>query len=343
MWWFNLIHESTVGARGRAAAINPVDETQTPINSTLPRRTAGEAETDMEIKELLVPTDFSDNAEHALSYAMHLAKRSSAKIHLLHVPVIPTYPLMDVAYSTTPDVTRRMLAQAQMALEALTPRLREEGVEYETALREGVVHKAIHEYALDRRISMVVMGARGRTSISKLMYGSVAERVLKTLSTPTIVVPPQGAEPPHSIVIAYDFSLPAKRAAEAARAIHGLFHGPLYLVHAYTDTSEEYPLREAAVDKATEIHKEALRLGLSEMLDGAAADLFSIDTQSTQTRLVHGYPADTVLKLARDVDANLICAGTTGKGGIERLLMGSVARRLVHDSPLPVLLTHDDK
>lgn len=295
----------------------------------------------MEIKELLVPTDFSDNAEHALSYALHLAKRSSAKIHVLHVPVIPTYPLMEAAYATTPDVTRRMLAEAQKALDALAPRLREEGVEYETALREGVVHKAINEYALDQQISIVVMGAHGRTRISKLMYGSVTGRVLKTSPTPTIVVPPQGAQPPHSIVIAYDFSAPAKRAAEAARAIHGLFHGPLYLVHAYADTWGEYPFRDAVTDEATESRNEALRLGLNEMLDTAASDLFSIDAQSTQTKLVTGDPVNAVLKVAQEVGANLICAGTTGKGGIERLLMGSVARRLIHESTLPVLLTHD--
>lgn len=297
----------------------------------------------MEIKELLVPTDFSDNAGHALSYALNLAKRCSAKIHVLHVPVIPTYPLMEAAYATTPDVTRRILAEAQKAVDAVVPRLREEGVEYETAIREGVVHKAINEYALDHQISMVVMGAHGRTSVSKLMYGSVTGRVLKTLPTPTIVVPSRSAKPPHSIVIAYDFSTAAKRAAETARAIHGLFHGPLFLVHVYVDAWGEYPLRNTGVDEATESRKEALRLGLNEMLDAAASDLFSIDAQSTQTKLVTGDPVDAILTFAQDVGANLICAGTTGKGGIERLLMGSVARRLVHESTLPVLLTHDEE
>jgi len=304
----------------------------------------------MEIKELLVPTDFSDNAERALNYALELAKRCSAKVHVLYIPEIPTYPLTDGADTTTPDVPSRMLAEAQKALDALVPRLREEGVEYETALREGVVHKAIKQYALDHQISMVVMGAHGRTGISKFMYGIVAGRVLKTLRTPAIVVPPQGAEPPHSIVVAYDFSAPAKRSAEAARAIHGLFHGRLYLVHAYVDAGGEHPFDSANPHEATKSRREAtksreeaLRLGLNKMLDAAASDLFSMDPQSMQTKLVTGNPVDAVLTVAQEVGANLICAGATGKGGIEALLMGSVARRLVHESPVPVLLTHDEE
>jgi nucleotide-binding universal stress UspA family protein len=48
------------------------------------------------------------------------------------------------------------------------------------------------------------------------------------------------------------------------------------------------------------------------------------------------------MRVADDVGATLICAGTTGKSGIERLLIGSVARRLLHDSKVPLLLTHDD-
>jgi len=58
--------------------------------------------------------------------------------------------------------------------------------------------------------------------------------------------------------------------------------------------------------------------------------------------LLTGDPAEGLLRIAEETGANLICAGTTGKSGIERLLIGSVARRLLHDSKVPLLLTHDD-
>lgn len=296
----------------------------------------------MQIKQILVPTDFSENAEHALSYAIELAKQCSAKIHLLHTPVIPTYLLMDLSYSPGPEAVTRILNDAQDQLDAQAKLVDDAGVEHFTVIREGTVHEVIRDYAREHDVDLAVVGTHGRTGVSKLMYGSVAERVIKTVHTPIIVIPTGGGKLPSSIVVAYDFSGPSKRAAEAARAIHGVFRGPLHLVHTYLDVWGEYTDRGAVVGEAAEKRREALRLGLEEMLEADANELFSIDAQSIQTHLVTGDPAEGILEVAEDVGATLICAGTTGKSGIERLLIGSVARRLLHDSQVPLLLTHDE-
>ena len=297
----------------------------------------------MEIKNILVPTDFSENAEIALDYALSLAKAASATVHVVHVPALPPYLWMDGTYAASPDLSSRILAEVQRALDELKPKLEKSGVAFKTALCEGLVHDAIQTYAEQNQIDLVVMGAHGRTGVSKLVYGSVTGRVLKTLQTSVIIVPPQGAEPPSSIVVSYDFSKPAKHAAEWARTLHGLFHGPLYLVHSYVDVWGEYEDRGGAVSEQAERRRQALRRGLEEMLEADAAELFSIDAQSTQARLITGDPAAAIIDLAQDVDAKLICAGSTGKGGMERLLLGSVARRLVQASPIAVLITHGEE
>ena len=185
------------------------------------------------------------------------------------------------------------------------------------------------------------MGTHGRTGVSKLMYGSVTERVIKTVHTPIIVVPTGAHEKlPTSIVVSYDFSDPAKRAAGIASALHEVAGGPIHLVHCYLDVWGEYTDRGAVVGDAAEKRREALRLGLQEMLEADAKSLFADGAADVQTHLVTGDPAEGILKVADDVGATLICAGTTGKSGIERLLIGSVARRLLHESTKPVLLTH---
>ncbi len=296
----------------------------------------------MQIKQILVPTDFSENAQHAASYAIELATLCSAKLHLLHTPVIPTYLLMDLSYSPGPEAVTRILNDSQEAIDEQAKGIAASGVEYFTAIREGTVHEVIRDYAKEHDVDLVVVGTHGRTGVSKLMYGSVTERVLKTVHTPIIVVPPEGGTAPSSIVIAYDFSAPAKRAANVARAIHGLCHGPLHLVHSYLDVWGEYTDRGAVVGESAEKRRKALRLGLEEMLQTDAKELFSIDAQNIQTHLVTGDTAESILRVAEDVGATLICAGTTGKSGIERLLIGSVARRLLHDSKIPLLLIHDD-
>jgi nucleotide-binding universal stress UspA family protein len=296
----------------------------------------------MQINQILVPTDFSENAEQAVNYAVALAKRCSAKLHLLHTPVVPTYLLMDLSYSPGPEAVTRILNDSQEALERQAQAITEAGVEHFTAIREGTVHEVIRDYAKEHDVDLVVVGTHGRSGVSKLMYGSITERVLKTVHTPIIVVPPGGGRAPSSIVIAYDFSAPAKHASEVARAIHGVYHGPLHLVHSYLDVWGEYTDRGAVVGEAAEKRRQALHLGLEGMLKDDAKELFSIDAQAIQTHLVTGDPAAGILKVADEVGATLICAGTTGKSGIERLLIGSVARRLLHDSEIPLLLTHDD-
>jgi nucleotide-binding universal stress UspA family protein len=296
----------------------------------------------MQIKQILVPTDFSENAQHALSYATELAKRCSAKLHLLHTPVIPTYLLMDLSYSPGPEAVTRILNESQDALDEQAKALAAAGVEYFTVIREGTVHEVIRDYAREHDVDLVVVGTHGRSGVSKLMYGSVTERVIKTVHTPIIVIPPQGGKIPSSIVVAYDFSAPAKRAAEVARAIHGSFPGPLHMVHSYLDVWGEYTDRGAVVGEAAEKRRQALHLGLEEMLETESVELFSTDSTGIETHLVTGDPAEGLLRVAQDVGATLICAGTTGKSGIERLLIGSVARRLLHDSKVPLLLTHDD-
>lgn len=295
----------------------------------------------MQIKQILVPTDFSENAQHALDYAVELAQRCSAKLHLLHTPVIPTYLLMDLSYSPGPEAVTRILNDSQDALDKQAKTVADAGVEYFTAIREGTVHEVISEYAREHGVDVVILGTHGRSGVSKLMYGSVTERVIKTVHTPIIVIPPSGGALPSAIAVAYDFSRPSERAAQVADALHEVFGGPLHLVHCYLDVWGEYTDRGAVVGEAAEKRRQALHLGLEEMLQSDAEELFS-SPDTVQTHLVTGDPAECVLAVAHDVGATLVCAGTTGKSGIERLLIGSVARRLLHDSKVPLLLTHDD-
>ena len=296
----------------------------------------------MQINQILVPTDFSENAQHAVDYAIALAKHCSAKLHLLHTPVVPTYLLMDLSYSPGPEAVTRILNDSQDALDEQAKAIAAAGIEHFTAIREGVVHEVIRDYAKEHDVDLVVVGTHGRSGVAKLMYGSVTERVIKTVHTPIIVVPPAGGKPPTNMVVAYDFSGPSKRAAEVAQAIHAQCGGGLHLVHSYLDVWGEYTDRGAVVGEAAEKRREALRLGLEEMLHADAKELFPEDAPSVETHLVTGDPAEALMRVADDVGATLICAGTTGKSGIERLLIGSVARRLLHDSKVPLLLTHDD-
>jgi len=126
----------------------------------------------MQIKQILVPTDFSENAQHALDYAIDLAKQCSAKLHLLHTPVIPTYLLMDLSYSPGPEAITRILNEAQDSLDAQAERVEAAGVEHFSAIREGTVHEVIRDYAKEHDVDLVVVGTHGRSGGIRKTAGS---------------------------------------------------------------------------------------------------------------------------------------------------------------------------
>ena len=77
---------------------------------------------------------------------------------------------------------------SQDALDEQAKGIADAGVEHFTAIREGVVHEVIRDYAKEHDVDLVVVGTHGRSGVAKLMYGSVTERVIKTVHTPIIVV-----------------------------------------------------------------------------------------------------------------------------------------------------------
>ncbi len=295
----------------------------------------------MELKRILVGTDFSECAGRALQYATELAKKSSAGLHVLHAPPVPTYVLMDVSYNPGPAAVTRILDQSQDLLDKAVAGIREQGIECKAVVKQGLAHATLRDYAEKNDVDLIVISTHGRRGFSKFIYGSVTERVLKTAKTPTLVVPASGeASWPSHIVVAFDFSEPSERAAQAVRAFHRVRPSAVHLVHSYLDVWGEYTDRGAVAGTPAEKRREALKLGLEELLEEEAKRLYSIDAHAVQTHLVAGDPAETVLAMTKELKADLICCGTSGKSGLEQALLGSVARRLLQQAEVPILFCH---
>lgn len=295
----------------------------------------------MKLRTILVPTDFSEHAEEALIYAQNLAIRAGASLRLLHVCQVPPHLLVDAPESVAVEAMTGFITAARDQLGVLESRCREAGLTTKSSVIEGVPHRQIDKYARAEDIDLIVQGTHGRSGVARVVLGSVTERVLRTVDVPLIAVPKgAGGREPSTILVAYDFSEPAQKAARAARTIHGVVRGAMHLVHTYLDVWGEYTDRGSLVGDAAQRRREALKHGLIDMLKRDTDSLFSIDAQAVQTHLLTGDPAEQVLRLAEEVGADLVCAGKTGKTGLERLLLGSVALRLLHKSTIPLLFVH---
>ena len=138
----------------------------------------------MKYEQILVPTDFSADAGHALEHAIALAQQFQGRLTLLHV--IYLY-LPDSAAAGFPAYTAQLKRDADQQLQGPRSRVEEAGVPHEAFTELGVPADKIVEVAKDRQVDLIVMGTQGRTGLPHLLLGSVAERVARLAPCPVMV------------------------------------------------------------------------------------------------------------------------------------------------------------
>ena len=137
--------------------------------------------TGKEYKKILVATDGSENAGRAMLSGIDIAKKLGAKVYA--VCVVPTHPS-----SSMPIGSRMMrwevpfkimMEEATKAVEQIADACSSSGVEVETVILEGHPAEEIIKYAEDSNMDLIVMGSLGKTGLTRLLIGSVAEEVLR--------------------------------------------------------------------------------------------------------------------------------------------------------------------
>ncbi|MCI0527854.1 MAG: universal stress protein [Nitrospira sp.] len=146
------------------------------------------------IKKILVATDFSDYAKEALDYAVYLAKNLEAEIYLVHVFEIQFFIHAGVSPSIQPEVYKwieRSKIEVSKMLKALVETVQQEGVKTSSILKEGTPFLEILKTAKEVSADLIVLGTHGRTGLSHVMMGSVAERVVRKSTCPVFTVRPK--------------------------------------------------------------------------------------------------------------------------------------------------------
>lgn len=142
------------------------------------------------IKRLLVPTDFSNTSDLAVGYAIDLAHRYGASIHLVHVvedaSFMNTYP--DGFFAELPALRDRLMAEAEARLTDTVDRCSAASVAVTRQVVDGRPARVIVQIAGERGTDLIVMGTHGRSGVAHLLLGSVAEHVVRTAPCPVFTV-----------------------------------------------------------------------------------------------------------------------------------------------------------
>lgn len=140
-----------------------------------------------EIRRVLCPVDFSPHSESAVQFAVELAQKLGADVHLLHVYQLPVYALPDGAMMAGPEFTTRVTTELQKALTSLAAKF--QPTKLDTHLVEGVPYREVVRMSDELDADLIVMGTHGRTGLRHLLLGSVAERVVRSSKVPVVTVP----------------------------------------------------------------------------------------------------------------------------------------------------------
>lgn len=295
----------------------------------------------MRPRRILCPVDFSETTEAGLAAARSLATEFGAELLLLHVLNFP-YPHMDrVTPSFDLDAYYRKMEEDALAnLHALVDEDTRRFAPSRALVERGVPYQEIVRVAADCETDLIVIPTHGRTGLQHLLFGSVAEKVVRLAPCPVLTASPREAPHPfhpEHVLFATDFSEPAERALHHAVAIARQYEARLTMLHVVTlwESDPANPAWRFPAIPAEE--SDAVERVATEQLDGRQRQCREAGVE-VECRLVRGFdPAAEILQAADELDTDLIVLGTHGHAGLAHALLGSVAEKVVRRHPGEVL------
>jgi len=305
-------------------------------------------------KQILVPLDGSTRAELALPVAARLARASSGSIVLMQVANFP----IDYGggYTQAPLLTEQMI---ETELDNLDDYLKKvatsealAGISIKTEAMFGQPLQDILSVVESRRADLIVICSHGRTGLMRWALGSVAQALAHQSPVPLLVLREGGQVSrissgeitrPICALVALDGSPFAETAlipaANLVAALAAPNEGILHLTHVVTHKGDESLQRAktyiAGVTEQLQQKLKNLNLSITWSLlggrdvAGVIVDMAEHGEDKTKAEQVNG--------------CDLIAMSTHGRGGLERLMMGSVTERVLHSTKLPMLIVRPQR
>jgi nucleotide-binding universal stress UspA family protein len=283
------------------------------------------------IQSVLAATDFSPDATHASRRAAMVAAEHNATLDLLHV----LEPDIEVALrdwlAADRDLRSRIEEQADMQLAAMAQQLTEvTGIPVRRQLRHGTV---LNETAgLAAQASLLVLGARGTHTWRRVTLGTTAERLMRTVSRPLLVVRQPPAASYARVLVLTDFSAAAEAALHMALAVAP--RAAIHLVHAF-DAPFEGKLRIAGVpDEQIAAHRAQALADASRRLQ---EHLRGPEGHRVHVTVASGDPRVEGLRMIDELGADLVAVGKQGTSLLGDMFLGSTTSCMIAHAPCDVL------
>ena len=297
------------------------------------------------MRHFLVPLDGSGFGETALALAAALAERKGRALEL--VTVYPSTAHPDISATMSAEIETWSRNRAQAYLEDMAEQARRRfNIELRTTVLEGGVTSAIADHTRASPPELIVMSTHGRSGPSRLFLGSVADRLVRELHCPFILVRPSTRPAELELPAAARVLVPldgSPRAESVLDEVERLFSprlATLDLVRA-VEPAAAFPIGAPMPLPPMEPElMEVRRAAAKEYLEATAWKLRQAGWRVAYEIVTEWHPATVVLNYAEAHECDLIAIATRGRGGVQRLFLGSVADKVIRGAGTPVLVVN---
>jgi nucleotide-binding universal stress UspA family protein len=316
-------------------------------------------------QRILVPLDGSDSSERAIPVAARIAHASGGSIVFMRVVPAPaeagTFGAGSrgtITMKSEIEASEKELAGAASYLAAIIAAYADElaGIKTEMDVAAGAASPTIFSTARHEHVDLVVMCSHGETGLKRWVLGSVAQQAVRRSPVPVLVLNEHGMVPPAlyaahclRVLVPLDGSALAEAALEPAAQLIAALADPaqcdLHLLRV-VDLPSAYGRMKSQAHISDSMQQEARKE--AEMYVQAMAERLHETTFATfklhltWSVAVSTDVAGTIIKLAEQTGSSdgydVIAIATHGRGGLERLVMGSVTEHLLGSTKLPLLI-----
>ncbi len=276
------------------------------------------------MKTILVPTDFSKNAENALTYAIQLAKKEEFKILLFHA-FHYNYSVID----TAPEI---VLEQSIFIQEGIEKRLKtlaqktanKNHITCEYLNEQGLLADKIEEIVKNKKIDLIVMGTQGATGLKEIFMGSNTARVIANVACPVIAVPAKSTfKKIKKIIYATDYQIHDIDALQELILLATNFEARIEVLH-------------IANGKFTHIEEIKRMEKFKEKVEK------KIQSDYISFNFLFGLEINDIIKeYLEETSINMIAVSTKHRGLFERIFgSSSITKKIVNHTKIPLIAFH---
>ena len=269
------------------------------------------------MKRILVPTDFSKQADDALKVAIQLAKKHNSEIFILHSMEMPLYLATRGQSQDLPE-SIFFIRLTEKRFSELKEKSFTDGVVLNEAIGRGEIFEDVKEACEKNNIDLIVMGSAGASGFKEMFVGSNTEKVVRTSKTPVLVIKELNKDfEINNFIFATDFGQEGLGAFDQAQRFATKMQAKLHLL--YVNTPGNFKTTPSAM---------AI---MENFIKGMGVENYTLNIFN-DVSVEKG-----ILNFATEIKADLIGMGTHGRKGISHFFNGSISEDMVNHAQMPVI------